>query len=178
MNINRSNLVTLGKLSPVPILVLLALAFLPLATRADTFTLDGANVDSFSFNDNSNVKTLTVLMAASDAQQFLADLQQGTKIDLLTLDEFADVNGTETLENELEFEKDLVKSFQFVTGSDMQLVDVTFSYTKFEITKGGGSGGSGGDGGNNVPEPSSVALLASGLLGLIGFGRKKLAAAL
>jgi hypothetical protein len=29
-----------------------------------------------------------------------------------------------------------------------------------------------------VPEPSSVGLLASGLLGLIGFARKKLAAAL
>ena len=156
-----------------PAAVLLALASLPAATRADTLTLDGANIDSFSFNSNSNVKTLSVVMAASDAQQFLTDLQQGTKIDLLALDEFSVVDGTQTLDREIDFLKDIVESFQFVTGSDKQLVDVTFSYTKFEIIPGDGSGG-GGDGGNTVPEPSSVALLSSGLLlGLIGFGRKK-----
>ena len=93
-----------------PALVLLALACLPVATRADTFTLDGANIDSFSFNSNSNVKTLSVVMAASDAQQFLTDVQQGTKIDVLTLEEFADVGGTQTLEDEFEFVKDIVKS--------------------------------------------------------------------
>ena len=147
---------------------------MPAATRADTLTLDGANIDSFSFNSNSNVKTLSVVMAASDAQQFLTDLQQGTKIDLLALDEFSVVDGTQTLDREIDFLKDIVKSFQFVTGSNKQLVDVTFSYTKFEIIPGDGSGGGGGDGGNTVPEPSSVALLSSGLLlGLIGFGRKK-----
>ena len=90
------------------------------------------------------------------------------------MDEFSVVDGTQTLDREIDFLKDIVKSFQFVTGSDKQLVDVTFSYTKFEIIPGDGSGGGGGDGGNTVPEPSSVALLSSGLLlGLIGFGRKK-----
>ncbi len=158
-----------------PAAVLLALASLPAATRADTLTLDGANIDSFSFNSNSNVKTLSVVMAASDAQQFLTDLQQGTKIDLLALDEFSVVDGTQTLDREIDFLKDIVKSFQFVTGSNKQLVDVTFSYTKFEIIP--GDGGGGGDGGNTVPEPSSVALLGSGLLGLTGFGRKKHATA-
>lgn len=158
---------------PVPIL-LLALACLPVATHADTLTLDGANIDSFSLNTISNVKMLSVVMAASDAQQFLTDVQQGTKIDVLTLEEFADVDGTQTLENEFEFLNDIVKSFQFVSGSDMQTVDVTFTYTEFKIIK-EGSGGTGG--GTTVPEPSSMALLASGLLGLIGFGRKKHATA-
>ena len=81
-----------------PVLVLLALACLPVATHADSFTLDGANIDSFSFNSNSNVKTLSVVMAASDAQQFLTDFQQGNKIDVLTLEGFAEVDGTQTLE--------------------------------------------------------------------------------
>ena len=142
-----------------PALVLLALASLPVATRADTFTLDGANIDSFSFNSNSNVKTLSVVMAASDAQQFPTDVQQGTKIDVLTLEEFADVGSTQTLDDEFEFVKDIVKSFQFVSGSDMQTVDVTFTYTQFKIIKEGSGGGDGG-GGNTVPEPSSVGLLS------------------
>jgi hypothetical protein len=59
----------------------------------------------------------------------------------------------------------------------LQTVDVTFTYTQFKIIK-EGSGGGDGSGGNTVPEPSSVGLLASGLLGLIDFARKKLAAAL
>jgi hypothetical protein len=155
-----------------PAVVLMALASLPAATHADTLTLDGANIDSFSLNTTD--KTLSVVMSASDAEQYLTDAQLGTKIDLLTLDEFAIVNGVQTLQNEIEFLKDIAKTLHFVTGSDMQLVEVTFSYTKFEIIQ----EGSGGSDGNNVPEPSSVALLASGLLGLIGCARKKYAAAL
>jgi hypothetical protein len=138
MNINRLKLVTLGMLSPVPVLVLLVLACLPVATHADTLTLDGASIDSFSVN--TNVKTLSVVMATTDAQQYLTDFTMGTKIDPLSLDEFAVVDGTLTLENELEFLEDVVTS-------------------------------------DAMPEPSSVALLASGLLGLIGFRGKKHAAA-
>jgi hypothetical protein len=43
---------------------------------------------------------------------------------------------------------------------------VTFSYGEVKVTE--------GSGGTTVPESSSVALLASGLLGLIGLGRRKL----
>ena len=119
------------------------------------------------------MKTLSVVMAASDAERFVTDLQQGTKIHLLALDEFSVVDGVNPSTG-TSFPKDIVESFQFVSGSNKQLVDATFSYTKFEIIPGDGSGGGGGDGGSTVPEPSSVALLSSGLLlGLIGFGRKK-----
>jgi hypothetical protein len=62
-----------------------------------------------------------------------------------------------------------VKSFHFVTGSDMLTSDVTFSYGEVKVTE-----GSGGGSGTPVPESSSLALLGAGLLSLIGFRRKKL----
>jgi hypothetical protein len=158
-------------ISPVCVLVLLGLACLPVATRADTFTLDGASIDSFAVNTNLN--TLSVQMATADALPYQTDLIMGTKISALILDEFAIVDGILTLENEFEFRGDFVKSFQFETGSDMLISNVTFTYGDVKST---GAGGSGGDG-TTMPEPSSMPLLASGLLGLIGFGRKKHASA-
>ncbi|HEY4949075.1 MAG TPA: PEP-CTERM sorting domain-containing protein [Candidatus Acidoferrales bacterium] len=167
MNINRLKSVTLGMLSRVPVLVLLALACLPVATRADSFTLNGASIDSFSFGAT---KTFSVQMATADALQYETDAMLGTRIHLLTLDEFVTVDGTPT-ENVLEFAGDVVQSFHFVTGTDMLTSDVTFHYTESKIiTEASG-------GGTTAPEPSSVALLAFGLLGLIGFGRKKQASA-
>lgn len=157
--------------SPVPLLILLALACSPAATRADTLTLDGASVESVSFD--AAAKTFSVQMATTDALQYKTDVMLGTKIDLLTLNEFATVDGT-TTENVLEFARDVVQSFHF-TDSDMLTSGVTFRYEELKTTEGIVVGGDGsGGGGNTVPEPSSVALLASGLLGLIGFGRMKL----
>jgi hypothetical protein len=154
--------------SPVPLLILLALGCSPVATRADTLTLDGASVESVSFD--APAKTFSVQMATTDALQYKTDVMLGTKIDLLTLDEFATVDGT-TTETVIEFARDVAQSFHF-TDSDMLTSDVTFRYEELKITEGIVIGGSGG-GGNAVPEPSSVALLASGLLGLVSFGRQK-----
>lgn len=157
--------------SPVPVLILLALACLPVATHADTLTLDGTPIESVSFD--ATAKTFSVQMAGTDGLQYETDAMLGTQIDLLTLDEFATVDGT-TTENVLEFARDVVQSFHF-TGSDMLTSDVTFHYEALKIREGIVVGGDdGGGGGSPVPEPSSVALLASGLLGLIGFDRKKL----
>ena len=150
-------------LSSVPVLVLLVLASFPAVAHADTFTLDGAPIDSFSFN--TTLKTFSVQMATADALPYKTDFMNDTKIPLLTLDEFVTVDGT-PVENEIELLADFVKSFQFVTGSDMLTSNVTFTYGELKVME--------GSGGTTVPESSSVALLGSGLLGLIGFGRKKL----
>jgi len=151
-------------LSSIPVVVLLVLASFPAVAHADTFTLDGAPIDSFSFD--TATKTFSVQMATADALPYKTDIMMDTKIPLLTLDEFAIVDGILTLQNEIDFAGVFVKSFQFVTGSDMLTTDVTFSYEEVKVMEGGGSG-------TPVPEPSSVALLAPGLLGLIGLGRKK-----
>ncbi len=144
-----------------------ALLFVTLLTtasaRADTFTLDGAPIDSFSFN--TTLKTFSVQMATADALPYKTDFMNDTKIPLLTLDEFVTVDGT-PVENEIELLADFVKSFQFVTGSDMLTSNVTFTYGEIKVME--------GSGGTTVPESSSAALLGSGLLGLIGLGRKKL----
>ena len=152
-------------LSSIPVVVLLVLASFPAVAHADTFTLDGAPIDSFSFD--TATKTFSVQMATADALPYKTDIMMDTKIPLLTLDEFAIVDGILTLQNEIDFAGVFVKSFQFVTGSDMLTTDVTFSYAEVKVMEGGGGSGT------PVPEPSSVALLASGLLGLIGLGRKK-----
>lgn len=172
MDMDKLKLITRRVLSPFPILVLVALGCLPVAARADSFTLDGASIDSFSFD--TAAKTFSVRMDTADALQYRTDVMLGTKIADLTLDEFALVGGMQTLEDEIDFREDLAKSFQFVTGTDMQTVNVTFSYREVKVTE-AGSGGSGGGNGTPMPEPSSVVLLASGVLGLIGFGRKKCA---
>jgi hypothetical protein len=167
----------------IPALVLLALACLPVATRADTFTLDGAPVVSLSFGtvvtvSGTTEKTFTVEMATADAALYYTDIMLGTKIDLLTLDEFITaVDGT-TTENALDFADDTVEKYNITPGTDMLSSDVTFTYEKLTIMDDVGSGNGNGNGnGNGVPEPSSAALLASGLLGLIGFARKKHATA-
>jgi hypothetical protein len=171
---------TLTSRAYLPALVLLAFACLPVATRADTFTLEGAPIDSFSFStaltlSGATIKTVTVVMASTDAAAYLTDVRMGTKIDLLTLDEFITVDGT-TTENALEFAHDVAIKDTSTPGSDMG--NVTFSYEQFKIAEdvGGSSGNGNGNGGNGngVPEPSSAALLASGLIGLAGLGRKKL----
>ena len=151
-------------LSSIPVVLLLVLASFPAVAHADTFTLDGAPIDSFSFD--TATKTFSVQMATADALPYKTDIMMDTKIPLLTLDEFAIVDGILTLQNEIDFAGVFVKSFQFVTGSDMLTTDVTFSYEEVKVMEGGGSG-------TPVPEPSSAALLASGLLGLMGLGRKK-----
>ena len=147
-------------LSAFALLVATLLAASP--AHADTFTLDGASIDSFSFN--TTLKTFSVQMATADALPYKTDLMMDTKIPLLTLDEFVTVDGT-PIENEIEFFKDFVKSFQFVSGSDMLLSNVTFSYGEIKVMEGIG-------GGTPIPESPSVALLGSGLLVLIGVGRK------
>jgi hypothetical protein len=149
-----------------PMLILVGLACLPVAAHADSFTLDGAAVDSFSFG---TAKTFTVEMATTDAAPYLTDVMLGTKIDLLTLDEFITADGT-TTENVLEFADAVVKNYNYTSGSDKLLSDVTFAYEKVVVMENVGGNG----GGNTVPEPSATALLASGLLALVGLGRKKL----
>jgi hypothetical protein len=144
-------------------LVLLALGCLPVATHADSsITLDGAPVVSLSFGTD----TFTVQMASTDAASYLTDVLLGTKIDLLTLDEFVTLDGT-TTENVLEFAEEIVEKYQF-TDAGKLTSDVTFSYKKFSITEGIPVSN-----GNLVAEPSSMVLLAFSLLGLVGFARKK-----
>lgn len=132
MNFNMLKSVTFGMLSPFLVLVLLALISLPMTTRADSFTLDGASIDSFSFG---TTKTFTVQMDTADALQYKTDEMLGTKIPLLTLDEFVTVDGAPT-ENVLEFARDVVQSFHFVTGTETPTSDVTFSYEVVKVTQG------------------------------------------
>ncbi len=160
---------TLTRRGYISVLVLSALACLSAAARADTFTLDGAPIDSYSFG---TTKTFTVEMATTDAATYYTDIMLGTKIDLLTLDESITAGGT-TTEDVLEFTDDVVQKYVYVTSTDEASSDVTFAFEKLTITESTSGNGSGG-GGNTVPEPSSAALLASGLLGMVGFGRKKL----
>jgi len=150
-------------LSSIPVVVLLVLASFPAVAHADTFTLDGASIDSFSFN--TTLKTFSVQMATADALPYKTDFITDTKIPFLTLDEFVTVDGT-PIENEIEFLGVFVKSFQFVTGSDMLTSNVTFTYGEIKVME--------GSGGTTVTESSSLVLLASGLFGLIGFSRRKL----
>ena len=150
----------------IPALVLLAWVCLPLAAHADSLTLDDAPIAAFSFGTD----TFTVVLDSTDAAPYLTDIMMGTKIDLLTLDEFVTADGT-TTENVLEFADDVVQKYQFTDASKLTS-DVTFKYKKLMITEGIPVGGNG----NTVPEPSSAALLTSSLLGLLFFGRKQLRA--
>jgi hypothetical protein len=153
----------------IPALVLLALACLPVATHADSITLEGIPIESVSF-DNS-AKTFTVVMDGTDALVYLEEFKAGTTLTSLFLDEIHTVDGT-TTEDVIEFDRDTVSKFDF-TDPDEITADVTFNYGKFTLTETiVGDGGSGD--GNTVPEPTSAALLASGLLGLVGFGRKRI----
>jgi hypothetical protein len=169
---------TLTSRAYIPALVLLSLACLPMAAHADSITLDGAPVESLSFATTvSNVsgltvKTFTVVMDGTDALPYKTDLMLGTKFDTLTLDEISTIDGT-TTEDVLEFTDDTVDKFQF-TDPDELTADVTFDYDKVTIMESIVGSGDGNGGGNTVPEPSSTALLASGLLGMVGFSRKKL----
>ncbi len=150
-------------------LVLVALACLPVAARADSITLEGVPVQSVSF-DNS-AKTFTVVMDGTDALVYETEYTAGTKLETLFLDEIGTVDGI-TTEDVLEFTHDVVAKFQFTDSGELT-ADVTFSYEKLTLTETTSGEGSGG-GENTVPEPSSAVLMAFGLLGLVGFGRKQL----
>src|SRR5262249_35012429 len=104
------------------------------AARADTFTLDGAPVISFS--SNPSIKLFSVQMDAPDSLTYLTDAMLDAEIPILTFDEFVVVNGTPTLADEINFIGVFVTSFQFLSGSDPLVSDVTFKYTDFKITEG------------------------------------------
>jgi hypothetical protein len=141
-------------------LAVLALGSLPMATRADSLTLNGATIDSFS--QNTSKDTFTVALSASSASQYFWDETFGTKISSLTVDDFGSTHGGYKLLSSDVFTQDIVTSYQYQPGSFGTIVDVTFKYASDPKNN------------NTVPEPSSAALLATGLIGLIGLGRKKL----
>ena len=147
-----------------------AYAALPPAARRQGFFSGWARKEAFvkalGRGLGQSLAAFTVTLAPADAAQYLTDLRLGTKIDLLTLDEFLTVDGV-TSENILQFENDLVQQDQFDTAT--QTGNVTFSYHKVVVTEGIPVNG----GGNSMPEPSSAALLLFGLLGLAGFSGKK-----
>jgi PEP-CTERM motif len=147
------------------VLALLALGSLPMATRADSITLNGAPIDSVSFQPN--LDEFTVQMPALESMQYLVDVMLGTHIQNLTLDEYKTVAGVSTLFASYDFEEDIVDKYQFLGGDNSLTADITFLYRKYEFTAGSGSN-------STVPEPSSALLLACGLIGLIGLSRKKL----
>jgi hypothetical protein len=160
---------TLTSRSYVPVLVLLAFACLPVAAHADGITFEDKPIDSFSFGTGD---TFTVVMDGTDALIYEKELIAGTPLAELFLEIVKTVDGV-TTDDLLTFTNDTVVNFQFTDTTELT-ADVTFDYRKLTISETVTGGGDGNGGGTTAPEPSSVALLASGLLGLVGFGRKKL----
>jgi hypothetical protein len=141
---------------------------LPVATHAhSSLALDGAPIEFVLFGTD----TFSVAMDSADATSYLADFKLGTKIDLLTLDEFITVDGTMT-ENELEFAKDVVEKYHFTVAGKLTS-EVTFLYKKLTITECIPVGS-----GNEMPEPSSAALLAASLLEIVSLSRRKVSSEL
>lgn len=148
---------TLTSKSYVLGLVLLALCAIPSSVRADTFTLNGAAIDGFSLDSG---KSFVVDMPLGESFGWLADAFDGAKISTLTVDDFKDIGGVSTLVGTYTFTGDKV-GFYFVDWDwDGFKANVLFDYTN--------------TGNTAVPEPSGLALLATGLLALVGIGRRRL----
>ncbi len=149
---------TLTSKSYVLGLVLLALCAIPSSARADTYTLDGASIEGFSLDSG---KSFVVDLPLGESWGYLLDELDGAKIPSLTIDDYKSIGGVETLVGSYTFTGDHV-GFVFF---DWGWWEGPQAYVVFDYS---------GTGNASVPEPSGLALLATGLLGLVGIGRRKL----
>ena len=139
-------------------LVLLALCAIPSSARADTYTLNGASIEGFSLDPG---KSFVVDVPLGESWDWLLDEWGGTKIPSLTIDDYKTIGGVSTLVGSYTFTDDHV-GFVFF---DWGWWEGPQAYVVFDYT---------GTGYATVPEPSGLALLATGLLALVGIGRRKL----
>jgi hypothetical protein len=129
------------------LLGLLILAVMPRTASADTYTLDGDSIDSFTDDyPGPDEFTITVPLASPLVSMFVADAMDDEGISLLTLVDTT--TGAETV-----FRADSVASYS--EGSAGEDDTFTIAYNA-EVPVG-----------SVVPEPSSLILLATGLLGLM-----------
>jgi hypothetical protein len=153
-----STMKTLTSTSYVLGLVLLALCAVPSSARADTYTLNGASIEGFSLDPG---KSFIVDMPLGESWGWLIDELGGTKIPSLTIDDYKAIGGVSTLVGSYTFTGDHVGFVFFDWGWwEGPQANVVFDYSD--------------DGNWTVPEPSGLALLATGLLALVGISRRKL----
>jgi hypothetical protein len=154
---DRSTMKALTSKSYVLGLVLLALFAIPSSARADTYTLNGASIEGFWLDSG---KSFVVDMPLGESWGWLMDEWGGKDIPSLTIDDYKTIGGVETPVGSYNFTGDHVGFWFFDWGWDGPRVNVGFDYT--------------GNGYATVPEPSGLALLATGLLTLVGITRRKL----
>jgi hypothetical protein len=120
---------------------------MPRTASADSYTLNGDSIDSFTDDDPGPGEfTITVSPASPLVSMFVVDAMDDTGISLLTLVDTT--TGAETL-----FRADSVASYS--EGSAGEDDTFTIAYNAEVL------------GGSVVPEPSSLLLFATGLLGLM-----------
>jgi hypothetical protein len=145
----------------LPLIGLLIFGAMPRTACADTYTLDGYSIDSFTDDDPSPGEfTITVVDGSTLSVMLHEDEVAGTSISLFTLvDTTTDVT--------TDFNNDMVVYDMGGSGAGTPEDTVHIAYGSETTVSGTGSGS-----GSNVPEPSSLAMLMVGLLGL-AVGRRK-----
>ena len=171
--------------------VLLAALALSARSKADTITVSVSGsskvgiVTSFSFSTSGGggvgsgtggsgagraASSLTIETPLSDplVSQFYA----GHHLAKVTLDFFKIVGGTPTLYLTIETDNDFVAKTSLSGSGNSPEEKVTLDYSKVEYKYSAGNG-NGGPGPSNTPEPSELMLLASGVVGLLGFRKRQ-----
>jgi hypothetical protein len=111
--------------------------------------------------------TMTVSFETTDGT-LTAQLDElradGTLLPAIFIGEFQTIGGVSTLLQTDEFDRDLISSVQIVgAGGALPVADVTFAYTTMETLPP-----------SVTPEPASMLLFGTGLLGALGVARRKL----